>query len=111
MTAVTDPDLCKRVALRYSVGCIGICSVIAPALDLTTYAFALVSNIHLEAYPFPNIFNAPSKTYNYFLSCCTISQVIERMFKFILGYDTSKRVPHLFGMEILQGKQVESSIF
>lgn len=42
MTAVTDPDLCKRVALRYSLGCIGICSVVAPALDLTTMAFAVV---------------------------------------------------------------------
>jgi heme o synthase len=41
MMAVTSPDLCKRVALRYSVACIAICSGAAPLLDVTTWAFAI----------------------------------------------------------------------
>jgi protoheme IX farnesyltransferase len=41
MMSVTDPGLCKRVALRYSVACIGICSLAAPLLEVTTWAFAL----------------------------------------------------------------------
>lgn len=43
MMAVTNPDLCKRVALRYSIACIGICSFAAPLLNVTTPAFALIS--------------------------------------------------------------------
>lgn len=41
MMSVTDPDMCKRVALRYSVACIAICSLVAPGLGLTSMAFAL----------------------------------------------------------------------
>ncbi len=50
MTSVTNPDLCRRVALRYSIGMIGLCSL-APALDLTTWFFAVDSlplNIYLS---------------------------------------------------------------
>lgn len=39
MMAVTNPGLCRRVALRYSVAMIGICTL-APMLDLTTWTFA-----------------------------------------------------------------------
>lgn len=49
MMSVTDPDLCRRVALRYSAACIAICTA-APLLDLTTWAFAvdsLVLNVYL----------------------------------------------------------------
>ena len=42
MMAVTDPTLCKRVALRYSIATIPICTL-APACDLTTWLFALDS--------------------------------------------------------------------
>lgn len=42
MMAVTDPALCKRVALRYSVAIIPICCM-APACDLTTWMFTLDS--------------------------------------------------------------------
>ena len=42
MMAVTEPGLCKRVALRYSVATIPICAL-APACDLTTWLFALDS--------------------------------------------------------------------
>ena len=42
MMSVIDPDLCKRVAMRYSVGMIGLC-FLAPVLDITTWTFALDS--------------------------------------------------------------------
>lgn len=42
MMSVIDPDLCKRVAMRYSVGMIGLC-FLAPLLDMTTWMFALDS--------------------------------------------------------------------
>lgn len=38
MMSVINPDLCKRVALRYCVGMIGLCAV-APLIDLTTWTF------------------------------------------------------------------------
>lgn len=49
MASVVRPELCKRVALRYSVGMIGLCSA-APLVDLTTWTFAVDSlplNIYL----------------------------------------------------------------
>lgn len=49
MTSVVKPELCKRVALRYSVGMIGLCSA-APLVELTTWTFAVDSlplNIYL----------------------------------------------------------------
>lgn len=49
MMSVTDPELCKRVALRHSVGCLLVCSVGAPLLDVTSYAFA-VDSLPLNAY-------------------------------------------------------------
>lgn len=42
MMSVTHPELCKRVALRYSVATIPICTL-APACDLTTWLFAVDS--------------------------------------------------------------------
>lgn len=42
MMAVTNPDLCKRVALRYSIATIPICTL-APFCDLTTWLFAVYS--------------------------------------------------------------------
>lgn len=42
MMAVTDPVLCRRVALRYSLATIPICAL-APVFDLTTWLFALDS--------------------------------------------------------------------
>lgn len=42
MMAVSHPGLCKRVALRYSIATIPICTL-APACDLTTWLFALDS--------------------------------------------------------------------
>nr|CAG4651992.1 EOG090X09NT [Triops cancriformis] len=42
MMAVTDPGLCRRTTLRYSVGMIGLCTL-APYVGLTTWAFALDS--------------------------------------------------------------------
>ena len=42
MMAVTNPALCKRVALRYSLATIPICTM-APVCDLTTWFFALDS--------------------------------------------------------------------
>lgn len=42
MMSVTHPDLCKRVALRQSLLCIGVCTA-APLLDVTTWAFAIDS--------------------------------------------------------------------
>jgi len=49
MMSVTDPELCKRVALRHSIGCLLVCSVGAPLLDVTSYAFA-IDSIPLNAY-------------------------------------------------------------
>ncbi|XP_011601440.2 protoheme IX farnesyltransferase, mitochondrial [Takifugu rubripes] len=42
MMSVTHPGLCKRVALRHSLGLVGL-SALAPAVDLTTWAFPVVS--------------------------------------------------------------------
>ncbi|CAG5904025.1 unnamed protein product [Menidia menidia] len=42
MMSVTHPAMCKRVALRHSLALIGL-SALAPALDLTTWTFPLVS--------------------------------------------------------------------
>lgn len=42
MMSVTHPDLCRRVALRHSLGLIGLSSV-APLTGLTTWTFPLVS--------------------------------------------------------------------
>lgn len=42
MASVVKPELCKRVALRYSIGMIGLCSA-APLVDLTTWTFAVDS--------------------------------------------------------------------
>ena len=39
MMAAEDPDLCRRVSLRYSVALATLCPL-APALDLTTWLFA-----------------------------------------------------------------------
>jgi len=49
MMSVTDPELCKRVALRHSIGCLLVCSIGAPILDVTSYAFA-VDSLPLNAY-------------------------------------------------------------
>jgi len=48
MMSVTHPDLCRRVALRHSAACIGICSM-APVLGVTTWAFA-VDSLFLNVY-------------------------------------------------------------
>lgn len=48
MTSVVNPALCKRVALRYSVGMIGLCTL-APVLNVTTWTFA-VDSFPLNAY-------------------------------------------------------------
>ncbi|CAB1338361.1 unnamed protein product [Coregonus sp. 'balchen'] len=42
MMSVTHPGMCKRVALRHSLGLIGL-SVLGPVLDVTTWTFPLVS--------------------------------------------------------------------
>ncbi|XP_056628112.1 protoheme IX farnesyltransferase, mitochondrial [Triplophysa dalaica] len=42
MMSVTHPALCKRVALRHSMGLIGL-SALGPVLDVTTWTFPLVS--------------------------------------------------------------------
>ncbi|GBM86552.1 Protoheme IX farnesyltransferase, mitochondrial [Araneus ventricosus] len=42
MTSVIDPAMCRRVALRHSVGLLVLCSC-APLLDLTTWTFAFDS--------------------------------------------------------------------
>ncbi|XP_050721479.1 protoheme IX farnesyltransferase, mitochondrial-like isoform X2 [Eriocheir sinensis] len=39
MMSVTDPDLCRRVTLRYSLAMVGICTL-APVTDVTTWTFA-----------------------------------------------------------------------
>ena len=40
--SVTHPDLCRRVALRHSLGLVAVCSA-APLLEVTHWAFALES--------------------------------------------------------------------
>ncbi|XP_042364314.1 protoheme IX farnesyltransferase, mitochondrial [Plectropomus leopardus] len=42
MMSVTHPGMCKRVALRHSVGLIGL-STVAPVLDVTTWTFPVIS--------------------------------------------------------------------
>nr|CAG4641030.1 EOG090X09NT [Eulimnadia texana] len=42
MMAVTDPELCRKTTLRYSLAMIGICSA-APLVNLTSWSFALDS--------------------------------------------------------------------
>jgi len=48
MMSVTHPDLCRRVALRHSAACIGICTM-APILGVTDWAFA-VDSLFLNVY-------------------------------------------------------------
>jgi len=48
MMSVTHPDLCRRVAVRHSLGIIAICSA-APFLDVTHWAFA-VDSLPLNLY-------------------------------------------------------------
>lgn len=48
MMAVTNPGLCRRTALRYSVAIVGL-SAMAPVLDVTNYWFAL-ETLPLNAY-------------------------------------------------------------
>ncbi|XP_003466363.1 protoheme IX farnesyltransferase, mitochondrial [Cavia porcellus] len=42
MMSVTHPGLCRRVALRHCLALVGLC-IAAPVLDVTTWAFPLVS--------------------------------------------------------------------
>lgn len=42
MMSVTHPTMCKRVALRHSLGLIGL-STLAPVLDVTTWTFPIIS--------------------------------------------------------------------
>lgn len=42
MMSVTHPSMCKRVALRHSLGLIGL-STLAPVLDVTTWTFPIIS--------------------------------------------------------------------
>lgn len=42
MMSVTNPDLCRRVALRHCLALIGL-STLAPALDVTTWTFPVIS--------------------------------------------------------------------
>lgn len=42
MMSVTHPAMCRRVALRHSLGLIGL-STLAPALDVTTWTFPIIS--------------------------------------------------------------------
>ena len=48
MTSVVNPVLCKRVALRYSAGMIGLCTL-APVMEVTSWTFAFDS-FPLNAY-------------------------------------------------------------
>ncbi|KAM4623982.1 protoheme IX farnesyltransferase, mitochondrial [Polymixia lowei] len=48
MMSVTHPGMCKRVALRHSLGLAGL-SCLAPVLDVTTWTFPLVS-LPINAY-------------------------------------------------------------
>jgi protoheme IX farnesyltransferase len=43
MMCVSHPDLCRRTALRYSLLLIPLCSLGAPWLEVTTWAFAIDS--------------------------------------------------------------------
>lgn len=48
--SVINPNLCKRVALRYSLAMIGLCTL-APILDITSWTFAADSlpfNLYLS---------------------------------------------------------------
>ncbi|XP_076855475.1 protoheme IX farnesyltransferase, mitochondrial [Brachyhypopomus gauderio] len=50
MMSVTHPGLCRRVALRHSLGLQGICTL-APVLDVTTWTFPLIAlpiNLYLS---------------------------------------------------------------
>nr|CAG4638589.1 EOG090X09NT [Cyclestheria hislopi] len=42
MMAVTNPDLCRKTTLRYSLSMIGLCTA-APFIDLTSWVFAMDS--------------------------------------------------------------------
>lgn len=42
MMAVTDPNLCRKTTVRYTIGLMGLC-YLAPILDLTHWWFALAS--------------------------------------------------------------------
>lgn len=48
MMSVVDPDLCRRTSLRYSVGLIGLCTLV-PYFGVTTWTFA-VDSLPLNAY-------------------------------------------------------------
>ncbi|XP_064605220.1 protoheme IX farnesyltransferase, mitochondrial-like isoform X2 [Liolophura sinensis] len=48
MMSVVNPNLCKRVAFRYCVGLIALCSL-APVMGVTTWTFA-VDSLPLNAY-------------------------------------------------------------
>jgi len=48
MMSVTHPDLCRRVAVRHSLGLIAVCSA-APFLGATHWAFA-VDSLPLNLY-------------------------------------------------------------
>ncbi|XP_076678560.1 cytochrome c oxidase assembly factor 10 [Andrena cerasifolii] len=48
MMAVTDPNLCRKTALRYTAALMGLC-YLAPALDVTNWWFAVTST-PLNAY-------------------------------------------------------------
>lgn len=50
MMSVTHPAMCRRVALRHSLALVGL-SALAPALDVTTWTFPVVSlpiNLYLS---------------------------------------------------------------
>uniref|UniRef100_A0A8C6WFP1 Protoheme IX farnesyltransferase, mitochondrial n=1 Tax=Neogobius melanostomus TaxID=47308 RepID=A0A8C6WFP1_9GOBI len=50
MMSVTHPAMCQRVALRHSVGLVGLCTL-APVLDVTTWTFPIISlpiNLYLS---------------------------------------------------------------
>lgn len=48
MTCVTNPEQCKRVALRYSVALLLLCPL-APVLNVTTWTFA-ADSLPINAY-------------------------------------------------------------
>ena len=43
MMAVTHPQLCKRVTLRYSIVMLALCQMLAPVMEVTTWTFAIDS--------------------------------------------------------------------
>lgn len=50
MCSVVQPEMCKRVALRHSVGMIGLCGL-APVIGLTDWTFVAYSlplNVYLS---------------------------------------------------------------